>query len=254
MSLRVLIVDDEPAARRRLTIMLEELDVELVGEAANGVEALELVQERRPDVLLLDIAMPEVDGFDVARHLPEPSPLIVFQTAYDEHALRAFEHEAVDYVVKPVTMERLERALERAKRRMAADQRPPGLTAELLERLGAAVGELSGLRKPRLLVREGSGRRLLPYADIARFRADEGVVYAITDAGERFLTDYTLGELEQRTAGLFVRPNRSQLVNVERVHKITSDGDGSATLTLADGDQVRVSRRRAARVRAALES
>ena len=94
--MRVLIVDDEAAARRRLLIMLDELDVEVVGEAANGVEALEMVAERQPDVLLLDIAMPEVDGFDVAQHLVDPKPLIVFQTAYDEFALRAFEHEAVD--------------------------------------------------------------------------------------------------------------------------------------------------------------
>jgi two-component system response regulator AlgR len=79
--MRVLVVDDEPAARRRLALMLEELDEEVAGEAANGVEALEIARERRPDVLLLDIEMPEVDGFDVARHLPEPRPLIVFQTA-----------------------------------------------------------------------------------------------------------------------------------------------------------------------------
>ena len=117
--MRVLIVDDEPAARQRLALLLADLDVEVVGEAANGIEALELVRERRPDLLLLDIAMPEVDGFDVVRHLPEPRPLVVFQTAYDEHALKAFDHEALDYVVKPVTRERLAQALDRARRRLA---------------------------------------------------------------------------------------------------------------------------------------
>ena len=122
--MRVLVVDDEPNARRRLGIMLEELDVEVVGEAENGVEALRLNTERHPDVLLLDIAMPEVDGFDVARHLPEPRPLIIFQTAYNDFALKAFEHEAVDYVVKPVALDRLRKALERAQRRLSSDKRP----------------------------------------------------------------------------------------------------------------------------------
>lgn len=249
--MRVLIVDDEPAARRRLSIMLEELDVEVVGTAANGVEALEQVTERAPDVLLLDIAMPEVDGLDVARHLSEPRPLIIFQTAYDEYALQAFEHEALDYVVKPVTLERLSSALERAERRLRAEGRP-ALSADLLDRLQTAVGGL-GVRKPRLLVREGTGRRLLPLAEIVRFTADEGAVYAVIESG-RYLTDYTLSELEARTAGLFVRASRSELVNLDRVRKITPTGDGSATLVLIDGTEVHVSRRRATSVKEALES
>src|SRR5215212_7426519 len=99
--MRILIVDDEPAARRRLAVMLDELDVEVVGEAAGGLEALEMARARRPDVVLLDIAMPEVDGLDVARHLDEPRPLVIFQTAFDAYALKAFELEAVDYLLKP---------------------------------------------------------------------------------------------------------------------------------------------------------
>ena len=111
--MRVLVVDDEVAARRRLSIMLSELDVETVGEAENGLEALKQVRERQPDVILLDITMPEVDGFDVAQHLPDPKPLIIFQTAFDEYALQAFDHEAIDYLVKPVTLPKLQRSIER---------------------------------------------------------------------------------------------------------------------------------------------
>jgi two-component system LytT family response regulator len=117
--MRVLIVDDEPHARNRLQIMLEELDVEVVGEAANGMGVLEMVESLRPDLLLLDIQMPEVDGFDVARHLPDGGPLVVFQTAHDEFALKAFDHEALDYLVKPVSLKRLSEALERASRRIS---------------------------------------------------------------------------------------------------------------------------------------
>lgn len=250
--MRVLIVDDEPAARRRLEIMLDELDVEVVGQATNGVEALEQVRGRRPDVVLLDIAMPEVDGFDVARHLSDPKPLIVFQTAYDEYALKAFDHEAVDYVVKPVTLERLERALDRARQRLALESRPT-FSSELLGRLQAAVGHAATVRKPRLLVREGAGHRLLPVSEVIRFVTKDGLVRAHATAGT-FFTDYPLSELEARTAGRFVRPNRSELVNLECVQRVESNGDGSATLTLADGTSVHVSRRRAADVKRTLEA
>jgi YesN/AraC family two-component response regulator len=142
---RVLIVDDEPAARSRLHTMLEELDVEVTGEAANGLEALDRVSTQRPDVLLLDISMPEVDGFDVVRHLPDPRPLVIFQTAFDEHALRAFEHEALDYVVKPVALDRLRQALERARVRLETT-RAANLGGDVLARLTAALPSIGSVR------------------------------------------------------------------------------------------------------------
>jgi DNA-binding LytR/AlgR family response regulator len=248
---RVLIVDDESAARRRLSIMLDELDVEVVGEAKDGVEALQMVEERRPDVLMLDISMPEVDGFDVARHLHDPKPLIVFQTAHDEHALEAFEHQAVDYLVKPVSRAKLERALGRVRERLGAGQQAV-LSTELLQQLRAMVAPSLAATSPRVLVRERGGHQLVSYRDIVLFAADEGLVYAHTDAGE-YLTDYTLKELEERTGGSFVRINRSELVNLERIARIESNGDGSATITLGDGRDLRVARRRAADVRRALQ-
>ena len=122
--MRVLIVDDETAARRRLATLLEELGVEIVGEAADGMAALELARDRHPDVVLLDVAMPEVDGFDVARHLSEPRPLVIFQTAYAEFALKAFEHEALDYVVKPVTRTRLAQAIVLQRDRVTFEEGP----------------------------------------------------------------------------------------------------------------------------------
>lgn len=247
--MRILLVDDEPQARRRLVALLAELELVPVGEAANGVEALELVPALRPDVLLLDIAMPEVDGFDVVRHLEEPKPLVIFQTAYDEHALKAFEHEAVDYVLKPVTRERLAQALERARRRL---QERSGLAVapEVLARLAETLREGSVARRPRLLVRQGRGHRLLPFAEVLRFEAVDGVVFAYTREG-RHLADYPLAEIEARAGSGFVRTNRAELVNLDAIERIDSNGDGSALLTLQGGATVRVSRRRAADVRRA---
>jgi DNA-binding LytR/AlgR family response regulator len=249
--MRVLIVDDEPAARERLHVMLEELDVEVAGEAANGVEAIEQVRSLRPDVLLLDIAMPEVDGFDVIRHLDEPRPLIIFQTAHDQYALDAFDHAAIDYVVKPVTLVRLRRALERARERVENSSR--AVAPDVLQRIEAMVTHSSPATKPRLLVRDGRGHRLLALRDIDRFSAAGGLAFAHT-GDDRFLTDYTLAEIEARTGALFVRASRGELVNIECITGVSGLRDGSATLTLTNGARVRVSRRRAAAVRTALES
>ena len=251
--MRILIVDDEAAARARLASLIEEIDAagtEIVGEASDGVQALELARSARPDVLLLDITMPEVDGFDVARHLPEPRPLVIFQTAHHEFALQAFDHDALDYVVKPVRRERLAQALERARTRLASLRPAPGWEPEALSRLGSALG-YQPARPTRLLVRHAAGHRLLPLSEVLRFSAADAVVYAHTRSAAP-IADYTLAELESRFAGAFVRVSRSDLVNVAHIERIASNGDGSATLTLSDRTEVRVSRRRAADVRSVL--
>lgn len=249
--MRALIVDDEPAARRRLATLLEELGVGIDGEAADGLTALELARERRPDVMFLDVAMPEIDGFDVARHLAEPRPLIIFQTAYAQFAVRAFEHEALDYVVKPVTRERLAQAVDRARRRLARAAGDATWAPGALTELGAAFGHVPA-RPERLLVRHASGHQLVPVAGIERFSAEEGLVYAVS-GDSRHGTDYTLQELEARFSGAFVRVSRSELVNIPHVTGIATNGDGSATLTVSSGGRVHVTRRRAADVRTLLQ-
>ena len=247
--MRALIVDDEPAASRRLSALLDELGVEVIGEASDGIGALTLARERRPDVIFLDISMPEVDGFDVARRLEPPRPLVIFQTAYGEYALEAFDLEAVDYVVKPINRERLALAIDRAQRRLPLRERP--LDSGALARFGAAIGHAPG-RPARLLVRRGGGHTLVPVEQISRFGADAGLVYAHV-GGAAYGTDYTLNELEARLEGAFVRASRSDLVSITAITGIRSNGDGSATLTLSTGDTVHVSRRRAAAVRESLQ-
>jgi DNA-binding LytR/AlgR family response regulator len=251
--MRVLIVDDEAAARTRLASLVEEIDpeIEIVGEAADGVAALELARAKAPDVILLDIAMPEVDGLDVARHLPEPRPLIIFQTAYHQYAIEAFDEQALDFVVKPVRKARLAQALERAHARLATLERAGLWSPQSLEKLGDALGHRRA-QPARLLVRHGAGHRLLPLGEVIRFAADDGLVYARTKT-ESPATDYTLAELETRLASGFARVSRADLVNIAHVKRIVSNGDGSASLTLTDGSTVHVSRRRAAGVRRLLE-
>lgn len=250
--MRVLIVDDEPQARARLRTMLDEADVEVAGEAANGMDALDQVRALTPDVLLLDIAMPEVDGLEVALALPEPRPLVIFQTAHDEYALQAFEREALDYVLKPVTMERLEAALQRARRRLDEREPSPAVTPALVSELQAALAGGQAPRRPRVMVKDGDGKMLVPVRDVVKFAAEEGTVVAHTRLGP-YPTDYTLADLETRLGVAFLRVNRAELVNGDHVGRIASNGDGSATITLADGAQVHVSRRRAADIRKALE-
>jgi len=250
--MRILIVDDEPQARSRLAVMLEELDVEVVGEAANGLEALEQVKAVRPDVILLDIAMPEVDGLEVAMALTDPKPFVIFQTAHDEYALQAFDREALDYVLKPVTMERLEQALARARRRLDERAVAPAITPQLVTELQSALAGGVAPRRPRVLVRDGDGKMLVPLKDVVKFGADGGGVLAHTRLGP-YPTDYTLADLEVRLGSSFLRVNRAEMVNADHVGRIASNGDGSATITLADGAQVHVSRRRAADIRKSLE-
>jgi DNA-binding LytR/AlgR family response regulator len=259
--MKILIVDDEPPARRRLAALVEEIDaevdglsIEIVGEAEDGIAALEIARTRSPEVLLLDIAMPEVDGLDVVRHLPEPRPLVIFQTAYEEYALEAFEHEALDYVVKPVRKERLAQALERARARLAASQTAAGAAwaGRSLGELGAALGHTQ-VRPARLLVRDGPGHRLFVVRDVIRFAAAEGLVRAFTN-NDSAVTDYTLAELESRLGPDFVRVSRAELAHAAHVSRVLANGDGSATLVMTDGSRVHVTRRRAADVRRALES
>jgi DNA-binding LytR/AlgR family response regulator len=244
-----MIVDDEPSARVRLRRLLEDLEADCVGEAANGLEALDRVRGLRPDLLLLDIAMPEISGLDVARHLSEPRPLIVFQTAHDEHAVAAFEQEAIDYLLKPVTRDRLAQALQRAARRLAEGTGGP--PREAFARAARASPQSSTAPR-RILVRSGVGHRLLPVREIARFTAEDGLARAV-GAAASFLTDYTLTDLEERLGASFVRVSRADLVNIDWIDRLAGEGDGSATLTLQDKTVVHVSRRRAAAVRMALE-
>lgn len=230
----VLIVDDEPLARQRLRTLLAAIpDLCVVGEAGNGREALDTVQSLHPDVLLLDIAMPEMDGLEAAHHLARLAqpPAIIFCTAYDEHALSAFEAAAVDYLVKPVRAERLAGAIERARRFVAT--RPADAAPELPR------------NQPRshLSARLRGSLRLIPIGEIAYLQADEKYVVVHHARGEDLIEE-SLKSLETEFGERFLRIHRNCLVATDAVIELRRGLDGQAHVVLRDGTtSLEVSRR-----------
>lgn len=240
-SIRALIVDDEAPARRRMRRMLESSSgIEVVGEAADAFEALAAVAREPVDLMLLDIHMPDMEGTRLAERLRDLElvrhPLVVMVTAHAEHAVRAFDLDVVDYLLKPVSSERLGEALERVRRRLGdADEAP--------------VREASP--PPRLVARHAGTSYLLDPAAIVHLHAADKYVLVELDGAE-YVLDESLNTLEQQLASRgFVRVHRSELVRLDAVVALHSD-DGGAALELRTGRRVPVSRRRLADLRRAL--
>ena len=213
--MKALIVDDEPLARERLGALLRECgNVEIVGEAGNGRDAVAAVAQLVPDVVLLDIRMPVMDGLEAARHIAsfETPPAVIFCTAYDEHALAAFEADAVDYLVKPIRRERLQAALERARR----------FSATTFAKVEAAAG---ASRRSHLCARVRGNLVLVPVADIQYLLAEDKYVVVHHPGGE-VLVEEALKALETEFAERFVRIHRNCLVSRERLTALTRSNDG----------------------------
>ena len=225
--MRLLIVDDERPARERLRRMLaHEPGVTSVMEAADGVEALALVARDAPDALLLDIEMPELSGIDVAASLPTPAPLVVFVTAYDDYALRAFDAEAVDYLLKPFDGARLRRTLDRLQSRLTAAARAPANICT----------------PPRqLLVTERGAIRVVQVADIEWLETADNYVALHTHDGAPLLRQ-SLGTLLDQLGPAFVRCHRCAAVRVAAVSRIVPHSRGDCTLVLHSGAVVPCSR------------
>jgi two-component system LytT family response regulator len=241
----VLIVDDEEPARRLLVEYLRALPRwAVVGQAKNGLEAVKLTQELEPDLLLLDVQMPKLDGFEVLGLIP-PETAVVFTTAFDEYAVKAFEVHAVDYLLKPFSAERFGQALARAETRLG---RARSVAAPVLAK--AARGPESHLE--RLVIRDGAELLIIPAPSIDYLRGQDDYVEVFHD-GRSTLTQQTLQHLETNLdPKQFVRVHRSFLLNVTRVARIEPWGQGSKMAVLKDGRTVPVSRSGEARLRAVL--
>jgi two-component system LytT family response regulator len=244
MTLRTLIVDDEAPARERLRNLLAENElVELIGEAKDGAEAVEKIERLSPDLVLLDIQMPVLDGFEVIETLDAP-PDIIFVTAYDEYAIRAFEVNALDYLLKPFSQERLQRAIARAHEELAEGGKFASRIGPLLESLREERRHLT-----RVAVRKAGRFLVVDVRDIDWMEAREGGVLLHVGVEEHAVSR-TLTELERRLdPSLFFRTHRSIIVNLDRVKELVPWFAGSHRLRLTTGAEVDLSRSRAKELR-----
>ena len=240
--LRVLVVDDEaPARALAAEYLAAEPGVELAGEAADGFAAVKAVAELDPDLLLLDVQMPRLDGFEVLELIgPRPAgrPAVVFATAYEEHALRAFEVHAVDYLLKPFAPERLSAALARARERLARGEPGPeaGLEPADLDRPG------QGRPLDRILVRAGSKVHVVAAGDLDYAEARDDAVRLVA-GGRDLIKPQTLSDLEGRLdPGRFVRIHRSYLLNLDRLARVELYAKDSRVAILRDGTRLPLSR------------
>jgi two-component system LytT family response regulator len=231
--LRVVVVDDEEPARLALRDGLGRIaGVEILAECENGFEAVRVVGEAQPDLLLLDVQMPKLDGFEVLELIGHDVP-VVFVTAYDEFALRAFEVHAVDYLLKPFTDERLAGAIARARERLQAPLPIPALKAS---------ARPPGVPLERVVIRDGAQVHVLPVGKIDYVEAQDDYV-AFRSAGRSYLKEQTLGDVEAALdPGRFVRVHRSYVLNIERLAKVELYAKDSRVAILADGTKVPISR------------
>jgi two-component system LytT family response regulator len=234
--IRAVLVDDEQPARERLRQLLAaHADVEVVGEAEDGVQAAERIAELQPDVAFLDIQMPGASGLDVAASLGVQRPLVVFCTAFDQYAVDAFELSATDYLLKPVNRARLAAALDRIRLATRSD----GFTRSL-----ASATREAGLSPTRFLARRGSRYKVVPLADVIAFTFTDGVTHVITPT-ETLSMQPTLAALGRRLdPARFCQVSRTVLVHLDAVREARPFSDGAGEVLLSNGQTVAVTRRR----------
>jgi two-component system, LytTR family, response regulator len=246
-TLRAVIVDDEELARGYLRELLAaHPEIEIAAECANGFEAVKAVAETTPDLLFLDVQMPKLDGFEVLELIgrgPAPHPVVIFVTAYDEYATRAFDTHAVDYLLKPFGADRFERALDRARSRLGERRLPMEVAAE----------RTAAERPERIVVRDGTRVHIIPLDKLDYVEAQDDYV-AFHSAGKSYLKQQSIASVEAALdARRFVRIHRSSIVNLERVARIEPYGKESRIAILTEGTRLPVSRSGYARLLEAME-
>jgi|SRR5262245_7672089 len=238
--LRVVIVDDEPLARHRIRVLLKSHpEVAIVGEARNGAEAIETIATQRPDLVLLDVQMPDMDGFEVLKSLDANSlPLVIFVTAYDAHALRAFEVHAIDYLMKPFDSKRFAKALDHAKLQTAVTKaRDTSRIIKLLENIKQKTGYLE-----RFVIKTGETVQFVRAVDVDSIEA-EGNYVRLKVGSSSYLLRETLNNIESQVdPRLFVRIHRSTIVNMDRVRELQTWARGEYRVVLHNGASHTLSR------------
>jgi two-component system LytT family response regulator len=264
LPLRVVIADDERPARAFLAALVRQCpDTELVGEASDGAAAVRMIEAERPDLALLDLQMPELDGLGVVRLLKRQAiPLVAFVTAHDEFAVRAFELNAIDYLLKPVDRQRLRQTLERARTRLDGDDGKDEVRPREATRLKAAAAAYAAARTTatdatpaaeylrRIPVRQRDDILLVPVEQLASVVAHGELLHLTTITNQRFTIAYRLRDLEARLdPAQFIRLSRGTLANLRLIQRVSPMPGATYMVTLATGHQLAVSRLRARALR-----
>lgn len=241
MKIRTIIVDDVELARERVKILLDDEEIEIVGEASNGREAVELIRKLKPDLVFLDIQMPKTDGFEVIEQIGvENMPAVIFVTAYDEFALRAFDVNAVDYLLKPFDEERLRTALERAKQQISREIP----AAEIEEKLRLLISEIKPEQKylKRIPVKQNRGTTLVLTEEIDWIAA-AGHYLELHTGRQTYLIREKISDFETKLdPDNFVRIHRSIIINIDRIKSLHPLFNGDHLIVLQDGTELNLSR------------
>ena len=234
-TLKTIIIDDEPLARQRIKRLLQEYNfIEILAEGAHGKEGLELISELDPDLVFLDIEMPVMNGFEMLAGLSR-QPKIIFTTAYDQYALKAFEENSVDYLLKPIEKERLAKAMLKLQAGAFQQKDNLPLLQQLIEQLKPQK-EIS-----TLTVKIGDRMLLVKLRDIYHIGAEEKYVFLHTTDGHKHLTDFTLASLEGRLPANFVRVHRSSIINSQWIKEIRRSFNGAFVFVMDDANNSRIS-------------
>jgi two-component system, LytTR family, response regulator len=233
---KALVVDDEPAARRLMKTMLAEHadSVEIVGDAGNGGEAVRLIKELKPDVVFLDIQMPDFTGFEVLEKL-DSKPNIIFTTAYEQYAIKAFENFSIDYLLKPIKAERLVQSLEKMKEFGKLNQ-----PIDLLN-LREMIEQIKAPKKATAIpIKIGDRIILLRFENITHFEAHDKYVFIFTQDGQKHLTDQTLTALVEKLPDQFLRVQKSFIINKEKIKEIHKHFNGRFVITMEDKTRTQI--------------
>jgi two-component system, LytTR family, response regulator len=242
---RTVVVDDEPLARQTLRLLIaRERDFEIVAECGHGADAIDAIRREHPDVLFLDVQMPEVDGFDVLRRLgPDAAPAVIFVTAFDRYALRAFEEHALDYLLKPFSDERFAVVLDRTRARLAERS-----FAAMAGRLSALLAGTAARERPQLVVRDAGRTIVIPHDEIVWIEAEDYCARIHLRGRTLLVRDSLRALAASLDPAAFVRVHRSAIASVACIREIEPHASGDQRLTLSDGTVLKVSRTHRAHV------